>query len=48
MSKDKDVKKKKKKFKINFTKICVWFALLAMVGAAIMAILSPILYNTSN
>lgn len=47
MAKDikKDNKKKKKKKKINFSKICVWLALIAMVGAAIMAILSPVLYS---
>ncbi len=38
-------KKKKKKFRINWSKVLVWFALLAMVGSAIIAILSPIMYN---
>ena len=44
--KDKEIKKKKKKkFKINPAKIFVWFALIAMIGSAILAILSPILYG---
>ena len=34
--------KKKKKFKINGALVIKWLALLAMVGAAIIAILSPI------
>lgn len=38
-------KKKRKKFKINWSKILVWLALLAMVGSAIIAILSPIMYG---
>ena len=37
--------KKKKKFKINWSKVLVWFALIAMIGAAVMAILSPVLYK---
>lgn len=46
MSKNKDNKKKKKKFKINWQKVLVWLALIAMIGAAILAILSPALYGT--
>lgn len=42
---NKDIKKKKKKLKINWGKILVWFALIAMIGSAIIAILSPIMYN---
>ena len=41
----KDNKKKKKKFKINYTKIFAWIALLAMVGSAFVAILSPLFSN---
>ena len=37
--------KKKKKFKIKWGKILVWLALLAMVGSAIIAILSPVMYK---
>lgn len=36
--------KKKKKFKINWAKIFVWFALIAMVGSAVAAIISPVFY----
>lgn len=42
---EKDNKKKKRKFKINYRKLLVWFALIAMVGSALMAILSPMLYG---
>ena len=42
MSKEK---KKRKKFKINWSKILVWLALIAMVGSALIAILSPIIYG---
>lgn len=38
-------KKKKKKFKINWTKIFVWIALIAMIGSALAAILSPLFYK---
>ena len=37
--------KKKKKFKINWVKVFVWIALIAMVGSAFAAILSPLFYN---
>jgi len=42
MAKEKN--KKKKKFKINWAKVFVWFALIAMVGSALAAIISPIFY----
>ncbi len=45
VSKRKEEHKKKKKLKINWGKILVWCALIAMVGTAIMAILSPMLSN---
>lgn len=35
-------KKKKKKFKINWTKVFVWIALIAMILSAFTAILSPL------
>lgn len=35
-------KNQKKKLKINGQKIIIWIALLAMVGSAVMAILSPL------
>lgn len=38
-------KKKKKKVKINWVKIFVWIALIAMIGSAVMAIISPLFYN---
>lgn len=38
-------KNKKKKHKINWGKIFVWIALIAMVGSAIAAILSPLFYS---
>lgn len=41
----KETKKKKKKFKINWTKVFVWIALIAMVLSAVAAIISPLLYN---
>ncbi len=37
--------KKKKKIKINWTKIFIWIALIAMVGSAFAAILSPLFYS---
>lgn len=40
---EKNKKKKKFKIKINWSKVCVWLALLAMVGSAIAAIISPLL-----
>ena len=46
MSKNKD-SKKRKKFKINWSKFFVWVALIAMVGSAFAAILSP-LFSRSN
>lgn len=50
MSKEKEIlknnnEKKKKKFKIKWSKFFVWLALLAMVGSAIIAILSPVMYK---
>lgn len=42
MSKDN---KKKKKFKISWSKLFVWIALIAMIGSAILAVISPILYS---
>lgn len=42
MSKEK---KKKKKFKINWAKVFVWVALIAMVGSAFAAVLSPLFYS---
>ena len=36
--------KKKKKIKINFQKLIVWIALIAMVGSAFIAILSPLFW----
>lgn len=41
MSKNNDTKKRKK-FKINWSKFFVWVALIAMVGSAFAAILSPL------
>ena len=41
----KEEKIKKKKFKINFTKLLVWLALLVMIGSAFIAILSPLFRN---
>lgn len=38
-------KNKKKKFKISWTKVFVWIALIAMVGSAFAAILSPLFYS---
>ena len=43
MSKQK--KNKKKKIKINWSKVFVWLALIAMVGSALAAILSPLFYK---
>ncbi len=44
--KDKEMKKKKKKkFKFDPAKLFVWFALIAMIGSALLAIFSPILYG---
>ncbi len=45
MSNDVKNKKKKKKIKINWAKIFVWIALIAMVGSAFAAILSPLFYH---
>ena len=45
MSYKNEEKKKKKKLKINWTKLFVWIALIAMVGSAFAAILSPLFYN---
>lgn len=41
----KNTKNKKKKIKINWGKIFVWIALIAMIGSAFAAILSPLFYN---
>lgn len=38
-------KNKKKKLKINYTKIFVWIALIAMILSAFAAIISPFLYS---
>ncbi len=38
----KENKKKKKKFKIDYGKVFVWIALIAMIGSALAAILSPL------
>ena len=43
----KKEKKKKKHIKISWGKIFVWVALIAMVGSAILAILSPLLYGNN-
>lgn len=40
----KETKKKRKKIKFNWAKIFVWIALIAMVGSAFAAILSPLFY----
>lgn len=37
--------KKKGKKKIKWSRIFVWIALIAMVGSAIAAILSPLFYS---
>lgn len=37
--------KKRKKIKINYTKIFVWIALIAMIISAVAAILSPLFYS---
>ena len=42
---NKDKTKKKKKFKINYRKIFVWLALIAMIGTALLAIISPMMYG---
>lgn len=34
--------KKKKKFKINWNKVMVWVALIAMIASAFTAILAPL------
>ena len=44
MTKDKD-KKKRFKIKINWAKLFVWVALIAMVGSAFAAVLSPLFYS---
>lgn len=44
MSKENN-NKKRKKFKLNWSKIFVWIALIAMVLSAFAAILSPLFYN---
>lgn len=41
----KENKKKKKKFKINWSKVFVWIALVAMILSAVAAIIYPLLYN---
>ena len=41
----KTSEKKKKKFKINWVKVFVWIALIAMVLSCFAAVLSPLLYN---
>ena len=38
-------KNKKKKKKINWSKIFVWIALVAMISSALAAILSPLFYK---
>lgn len=43
MSKIKN--KKRKKIKINWSKVFVWIALIAMAFSAFAAILSPLFYN---
>ena len=45
MIKDKNNKRKKFKIKINWSKVLVWIALITMVGSAVAAIFSPLLYN---
>ena len=45
MSKEIKNKNKKKKFKINWTKVAIWIALIAMVFSAFAAIISPMLYR---
>ncbi|MCI5732432.1 MAG: hypothetical protein MR296_00090 [Tenericutes bacterium] len=45
MTKNKDIKKKKKK-KFNWGKVLIWIALIAMIGSALLAILSPMIYGT--
>ena len=40
MNKKKETKKKK--FKINWTKVAIWIALIAMTASAFAAILSPL------
>lgn len=44
MSKNKN-QNKKKKIKINWGKVFIWIALIAMVGSAIAAIISPLFYG---
>lgn len=41
----KEINKKKKKLRVNWTKMFVWIALIAMVLSAFAAILSPLFYN---
>lgn len=41
----KEIKKKKKKFKIKWTKVFVWIALIVMVLSAFAAIISPLFYS---
>ena len=45
MIKDTKNKKKRRKLKINWSKVLVWIALITMVGSAVAAIFSPLLYN---
>ena len=45
MVKDTNNKKKKRKIKINWAKVFVWLALITMVGSAVAAIFSPLLYS---
>lgn len=41
----KKANKKRKKIKVNWTKIFVWIALIAMAASAFAAILSPLFYK---
>ena len=44
----KDKKKNKKKHKsFSWAKVFVWVALIAMIGSALLAILSPLLYGNN-
>ena len=44
----KDKKEKKKRhIKINWGKLFVWIALIAMIGSALLAIISPLLYGNN-
>lgn len=42
---NKKKENKKKKIKINWTKVALWIALIAMTASVVAAILSPLFYK---